>query len=440
MLRVLLTWLCGEREQVEAGTWRCRAVPLPRLFPLLLVALFLLRASAVCASGQGLSSFGAERGRRPSRKGGVARDDIMASADDFKFPFAAYDVQVELMNGIYGALNEGQVGIFESPTGTGKSMSIICASLRWLKENPVYVPASSGGVGVEGDEELPAWVLAHAQKKEEQVRAAAIQAEKERLARARQKMEDDALKREQDRERAVKQHAKLARPTVSMVGTSDKGGGGAPQSKEDKSAGRDLDGLVLSDSEESRPKEKSADEMLKLLFGESEEADEDDRKEETEVDVRKIIYCSRTHSQLSQFMREVKRTHWGRELKAVALASRKSMCINDKVLKLKSAVRVNAACLDLCRNGGKEEANDGSDVASARRLQHKQEGSRDKKSFGCPYRDESRMLDLRDAVLAKVQDIEDVISWGSNTGTCCAPVPCAHVHRLYTACFASLHP
>ena len=45
--------------------------------------------------------------------------------------------------------------------------------------------------------------------------------------------------------------------------------------------------------------------MLQMLFGESQESEE--RREEETMDVRKIIYCSRTHSQLSQFMREVKR-------------------------------------------------------------------------------------------------------------------------------------
>ena len=46
-----------------------------------------------------------------------------------------------------------------------------------------------------------------------------------------------------------------------------------------------------------------------MLFGESEES-EDKKPEDELMDVRKVIYCSRTHSQLSQFMREVKRTTW----------------------------------------------------------------------------------------------------------------------------------
>jgi chromosome transmission fidelity protein 1 len=41
----------------------------------------------------------------------------MADADAFQFPFTPYAVQTELMTSVYSALNEGQVGIFESPTG-----------------------------------------------------------------------------------------------------------------------------------------------------------------------------------------------------------------------------------------------------------------------------------------------------------------------------------
>jgi chromosome transmission fidelity protein 1 len=90
------------------------------------------------------------------------------------------------------------------------------------------------------------------------------------------------------------------------------------------------------------------------------------------------------------------------------------------VTKLKSAVRINAACLDLCKSGGKDgsaDANggDGADAASARKK--KQAGDK-KCAGGCEYRKEDRCLDLRDAVLSKVQDIEDVVQLGKLTRTC----------------------
>ena len=39
------------------------------------------------------------------------------------------------MGEFYRCLKESKLGIFESPTGTGKSLSIICATLTWLKDH-----------------------------------------------------------------------------------------------------------------------------------------------------------------------------------------------------------------------------------------------------------------------------------------------------------------
>lgn len=39
------------------------------------------------------------------------------------------------MKDLYTCIEDGNVGIFESPTGTGKSLSLICAALTWLRDN-----------------------------------------------------------------------------------------------------------------------------------------------------------------------------------------------------------------------------------------------------------------------------------------------------------------
>ena len=49
----------------------------------------------------------------------------------FPFPFPPYDIQEDFMRSLFQVLDKGGLGIFESPTGTGKSMSIICGTLAW---------------------------------------------------------------------------------------------------------------------------------------------------------------------------------------------------------------------------------------------------------------------------------------------------------------------
>ena len=38
------------------------------------------------------------------------------------------------MENLYETINQGSVGLMESPTGTGKSLSLICGAFKWLEE------------------------------------------------------------------------------------------------------------------------------------------------------------------------------------------------------------------------------------------------------------------------------------------------------------------
>lgn len=49
------------------------------------------------------------------------------------FPFQPYGIQLDLMRGLYEVLERGGIGIFESPTGTGKTLSVLCSALQWLE-------------------------------------------------------------------------------------------------------------------------------------------------------------------------------------------------------------------------------------------------------------------------------------------------------------------
>jgi chromosome transmission fidelity protein 1 len=65
--------------------------------------------------------------------------------------------------------------------------------------------------------------------------------------------------------------------------------------------------------------------------------------------IRKIIYAARTHSQLSQFVGELRRTHWGTNVRVVALGGRQILCGNNELRRKvgKSESAISEACLDL---------------------------------------------------------------------------------------------
>ena len=49
---------------------------------------------------------------------------------DFHHPFRPYDIQLEFMNALYECIEDGQVGIFESPTGTFPRVSYVNSKLK----------------------------------------------------------------------------------------------------------------------------------------------------------------------------------------------------------------------------------------------------------------------------------------------------------------------
>lgn len=132
-----------------------------------------------------------------------------------------------------------------------------------------------------------------------------------------------------------------------------------------------------------------------------------------EGDSVRIFYCSRTHSQLSQFSGELRRVVFpssipsmenGDELetleenvKHLSLGSRKNLCINPSVRDLGNSTVINERCLDL------QQPN----VASDKKC-----------SYFSSKDDEALVLQFRDHVLATVKDIEDISKIGEQIGIC----------------------
>ncbi|RLO06450.1 hypothetical protein DYB28_002580 [Aphanomyces astaci] len=86
-----------------------------------------------------------------------------AAQNPFSFPFPPYSIQEDLMKQIYDTISQSKIGIFESPTGTGKSLSLICGVLTWLRDhtdaNGVLLPDKADEVATTDSASIePSWM------------------------------------------------------------------------------------------------------------------------------------------------------------------------------------------------------------------------------------------------------------------------------------------
>lgn len=102
------------------------------------------------------------------------------------------------MTALYSALDQGKVGIFESPTGTGKSLSLICGALSWLVDHEEKKRQEAAALLQEGEASLstsaapssssssasaePDWITDFVQKKAERDLVSKLKVEEVRLA------------------------------------------------------------------------------------------------------------------------------------------------------------------------------------------------------------------------------------------------------------------
>ena len=50
------------------------------------------------------------------------------------FPVEAYGCQQKFMHSLLSALHRGENALLESPTGTGKTLALLCAALAWQRQ------------------------------------------------------------------------------------------------------------------------------------------------------------------------------------------------------------------------------------------------------------------------------------------------------------------
>ena len=60
-----------------------------------------------------------------------------------------------------------------------------------------------------------------------------------------------------------------------------------------------------------------------------------------------MIFCTRTHSQISQIVNEIKRTKFSDEVTVVPIVSRKGLCVHENLKDVASLSLINERCQDL---------------------------------------------------------------------------------------------
>ena len=59
---------------------------------------------------------------------------VVLNGCDVYFPFKPYGCQQQFMAKVIEALQNDQNALLESPTGTGKTLSLLCSTFAWLKK------------------------------------------------------------------------------------------------------------------------------------------------------------------------------------------------------------------------------------------------------------------------------------------------------------------
>lgn len=310
------------------------------------------------------------------------------------------------MNALYECIEEGKIGIFESPTGTGKSLSLICGSLTWLREHKRKEFDESLMQHADDDDDDPEWMKEHARN------------ERRRNALQHRQDLEKRLERVREREKKVKRRYENGEPVtkkrkIAIADGEDEPGDDQFLLDDYESDKEDGGGVSRGNNNPDGLSAETQALLKKLGMNYGMPAIEEAAEMPDEL---KIFFCSRTHSQLSQFSNELRRVHMppaiepdppdsetreevdlSEEIKHLTLGSRKNLCINPNVNKLGIATAINEKCLELQQSGTSADCK-------------------------CPHlpskENETLVHDFRDHALARIRDIEDLGTIGKKLGIC----------------------
>ncbi|KAL5756122.1 hypothetical protein ACOSQ2_020868 [Xanthoceras sorbifolium] len=329
------------------------------------------------------------------------------------FPYKPYSIQLDFMKALYRSLDKGGVSMLESPTGTGKTLSIICSVLQWVvdqkqKQNSdtsVESDKNTTNDGQCGLDDEPDWMRNFVASTDCQPNDNKIK--KKKNGYGLRKL-DKRINKENYRDLFSHGMEKDDFGTNKEWGNLQKANDGSELNDEEF-----LLKEYESEEEEAIGNGKSKRKAGGVTITSSSDDEEEDVSDVEEEVGLKIYFCSRTHSQLSQFIKELRKTVYASEIKVVCLGSRKNFCINEEVLKLGNSTRINEQCLELQKNK-KNEINKIKNLGAEGRVR------RTKGSSGCPMlKNHKLQKQFRSKISEQgALDIEDLVHLGKNMQTC----------------------
>lgn len=344
--------------------------------------------------------------------------------DSFPFPFPPYQTQFQFMQALYGVIEHGKIGLFESPTGTGKTLSILCSALKWQADNQTLCRTYFNDAIQELEKEIRECEAKNAQSDNWLTEQYDTLQKKETLNELKQKV--DAWN---EYERMIEDTRKNWLKNVTRKVASN------------YSVANDLSEHVekLHDDDNDLVLEDDASDIDEDVMNNLNDILANDKYKDLKVSqsnqpnkikyitlkpffafIFQIFFCSRTHSQLSQAINELKKTIYKTSVRVVQLASRQQLCINPEVQSLKSNALINERCLEL-KKGKKSTQSHAQKTASDANGCATKKARKTKKSCSCPYYNQTVIQNVSDTIQfnAKgVMDIEQLVDAGRKEKGC----------------------
>lgn len=355
------------------------------------------------------------------------------SPDSFSFPFQPYPTQDQFMRALYEVIENGKIGLFESPTGTGKTLSIMCGALKWQHDDRTLSRADLNDQIKHLEMVIERCEKENAQSDSWLTGQYDTIQKKDQLNGLRQKLQAwDEYERLIEEARKSWQSNVMRKARYGFVQSAENAGDHNSTASIDSVINED-DDLVLEDKD-SDADDEDEDGGSNINDGLTANNHRDLKVDSTHLYLLcqntinpanfcsfQIFFCSRTHSQLSQAINELKKTVYQNSVRVVQLASRQQLCIFPEVQSLKSNALINERCLELKKGKRKPATIQAQKTAQDKNGRATKKARTLKVSCSCPYYNQTTIQNVANSVLynAKgVMDIEQLVEAGRKEKGC----------------------